>query len=124
MKKSFFTLLVCFSLFYKVSVAQKIAPFNLYNTNQVEIIGRDGNSLKNPFCGGMNTPLFNSMDVNLDGLNDLVCMDLSDTVITVYLQQQDKTFKYAPDYSYVFPSLNHYMFLRDYNNDGKPDIFS
>ena len=124
MKKSFFTLLVCFSLFYKVSVAQKIAPFNLYNTNQVEIIGRDGNSLKNPFCGGMNTPLFNAIDVNLDGLNDLICMDLSDTVLTVYLQQQDKTFKYAPDYSYVFPSLNHYMFLRDYNNDGKPDIFA
>ncbi len=86
-----------------------------------------GNTLKNPFAGGLKAPQFSNIDFNQDGKNDLFVFDRSGDVVLPFVktgQKGERTFAYAPEYAGQFPKLENWAFLRDYNKDGIEDIFS
>lgn len=80
--------------------------------------------LPNPWAGGLNSPQVNMMDLNGDGPEDLVIFDKSTGQIRTFLWL-NQAYAYAPEYETLFPpGLNTFVALRDFNCDGKKDIFT
>lgn len=84
--------------------------------------------LSDPWAGGFNNPQFSTMDVNLDGISDLVVFERDGQTVKVFLKDAvtgSEEYQYDHESSKLFPvDVNDFMLLRDYNNDGKQDIFT
>ena len=88
---------------------------------------RNGITLSNPWTGGFDAPEFSAADIDHDGINDLFVFDRSGNKVMVFISSGghgDTTYHYAPEYEKLFPALNSWAVLRDYNHDGIPDIFT
>ena len=84
----------------------------------------NGIVLKNPWAGGLNAAQINTMDLNEDGTPDLVLFDKTTSRISTFLTDNG-SYRYAPEYEPLFPSeLSTFVLLRDYNCDGRKDIFT
>lgn len=66
---------------------------------------------------------FSEIDLDLDGVNDLFAFEKHGNSILTFLRRGDG-YEYAPEYAKRFPDLHDWVILRDYNFDGKPDIFT
>lgn len=84
----------------------------------------DGAQLTMPWAGGLNATQYNTMDLNHDGIDDLVLYDrMADKVITML--SMDNLHHYAPEYEIFFPEdISNWVLLRDFNCDGKKDLFT
>jgi hypothetical protein len=91
-------------------------------------VERNTIDLRQPWVGGMNSPQFSSINLNNDSYKDLFVFDRVGDKVLTYLNNgagNDSTFTYAPQYESLFPKdLNAWALIRDYNNDGTPDIFT
>ncbi len=79
-----------------------------------------------PWCGGFNAPQFSRVDLNLDGKEDLIAFDRADKQVTPLINLGDSgeiKYAYRPVYKQKFPKSIGWMLMRDYNNDGKKDVF-
>ena len=86
----------------------------------------NGDSLKMPWAGGMNHMVVNSMDLNNDGVEDLLLFDKYSKKIMPFVvtgSGNNASYKYAPEYASSFPRPEDWILLRDFNCDGKKDIF-
>jgi hypothetical protein len=100
--------------------------YNIGNANPVEVF-EDAKKLTHAFTGGLKIPVFNAMDLNFDGKQDLVVFEKDGSRIACFINKgipNTIEYEYAPEYSKRFPKLDSWMLLVDYNQDGKPDIFS
>ena len=98
--------------------------FNFNSTIPVTI---DGQLLKAPWAGGLNTPQFSTLDYDYDGDEDLLIFDRS--------ADQIRLFKYSvqnglPHYeidlrAHLFfpPNLYYRVTTHDYDQDGRKDLF-
>jgi hypothetical protein len=95
--------------------------------NDVKIV-IDSDTIKNPWVGGLNSPVFSRIDLDQDGTEDLFAFDRSHHKIYTFLarwQQGTWDWQYAPAYEYLFPrDLDGWVLLRDYDRDGRRDIFT
>ena len=93
-------------------------------SNQHEFI-ENANFLQNAWVGGINSPQFSTIDLNLDGTDDLFLYDRTTKKIYTFLATPQKNYFYAPEYENLFPSFADagWVLLHDYNYDGKKDIF-
>ena len=82
-----------------------------------------GGDLTRPFCGGVRSPMFSELDADNDGVHDIFVFDRFDKSVSVFLYKNG-SYKYAPEFDYYFPPLTGWVLLRDYNCDGKNDIFA
>ena len=83
-----------------------------------------GDTLQNPWAGGLNAGQYSAIDLNLDGQSDLVVFDRTSDKLTTFINQAGQ-FYYAPTYEVLFPpDLRNWVLLTDFNCDGKPDIFT
>jgi hypothetical protein len=83
-----------------------------------------GQQLKIAWAGGINAAQVSTMDLNEDGRDDLVIFDRTSEKTSTYLIT-DSSYQYAPYYESLFPpALKGWMLLRDYNCDGKKDLFT
>jgi hypothetical protein len=85
--------------------------------------------LNNPWVGGINYPLWSSIDINGDGILDLFCYDRTNDRISTYVNdgtQTEHPFHYAPQYISRFPKPPYSSWAKcaDYNCDGKMDYFT
>ena len=81
--------------------------------------------LRNPWAGGLNAAQFSSMDLNGDGINDLVVFDRTNEKLSTFIgNATTKTYTYAPEYEKRFPTLQNWMLLVDYNNDNIKELFT
>jgi hypothetical protein len=86
-----------------------------------------GDTLKNPWAGGLNFCQFSQIDLNQDGIKDLFVFDRSGNRISTFINHGTPNtvdYTYAPQYIGNFPPLHDWALLQDYNCDGKEDIFS
>jgi hypothetical protein len=100
-----------------------VAQFS-YRLSQDVPVEVNAKELINPWAGGLNSPQVNMMDLNADGQEDLVIFDKSTGQLRTFRWSNNR-YEYAPDYETLFPSgLSTFVSLRDYNGDGKKDLFT
>ena len=100
-------------------------PFGLNRDVSVPVYELNGQApLPKAWVGGLNAPQFNECDLDGDGRSDIVVFDRSGDKILCFTRNADgQTFQFAPQFESIFPEIHDWMILRDYNQDGKPDIF-
>lgn len=117
MKVLWFFLLVSLS---RTAIAQEF-HYVLDNTVPVQENGADYAS---PWDGGLNSPQYNTLDLNFDNKDDLVLYDRMGQKVITYLQENGR-YVYAPEFERFFPSaIYNWLLIRDFNCDGKKDIFT
>jgi hypothetical protein len=80
-----------------------------------------------PWAGGLNFCQLSEIDLDMDGRQDLFIFDRSGNKITTYLNNgtaNQVDYVLAPEYVHRFPAMHDWALLRDYNCDGKADIFT
>lgn len=103
--------------------------FNRYDSIQVS---EEGGLLEIPWAGGLNHPQFSNMDFNADGRNDLLIFDKSGDKLICLTMNESNELEAAPQYRQMFTNqhlpnrdrLHDWVLLRDFNADGKNDIFT
>ena len=83
----------------------------------------NGTQFLSPLSGGINAGQFSNIDLNLDGVMDIVVFDKSGNKLSPFINDNGD-FIYAPKYRTNFPNLHDWVLLEDYNCDGKNDIFT
>jgi hypothetical protein len=90
----------------------------------IAVKDEQGNELALPWGGGLNAAHYNSMDLNGDGAEDLVLFDRMGDKIVTFLRVSNN-WQYAPEFEELFPEdITNWLLLRDFNCDGKKDIFT
>ncbi|MBI3512187.1 MAG: T9SS type A sorting domain-containing protein [Bacteroidetes bacterium] len=119
MKKYFFLL----SLFF---FARADAQLIFLRNDSIPVFS-GATQLPYAWAGGMNFCQFSDIDLNQDGISDLFVFDRTGNKITTYINHGTANqidYELASQYSYQFPLLHDWVLLRDYNCDGKEDIFT
>jgi len=99
-------------------------PQNAYHFDQSIPVEVSGKSIAMPWAGGLNSAEINTIDLNGDGKEDLAVYDRTANKMFPYLRTGNQ-YIYAPDYEDFFPpSINQWVLLRDFNCDGKKDLFT
>lgn len=83
---------------------------------------KDNKTLMFPLAGGLNNPQLSAVDLNEDGLDDLLVFDRVGDVLLPFLSDGTK-YNFAPEYTAYFPNIKNWLLLRDYNGDGIMDLF-
>lgn len=102
--------------------------FETYNTgtDTIKVI-ENGKTLQTPFSGGIDVPQFSSIDLNMDGVKDIVVFDREGYRLSTFLNiggTNEMKYEFVPQYIKAFPILSDWCLLVDYNGDGKEDIFT
>ena len=124
--KCFKVVILLVVLFSGVSNGQQtIIAFD--RSNDISVFNEDSVELAFPWTGGFNFCQFGEMDINNDGIKDIVVFDRSgDKVVAMEFTGTPGNPSYRHNYQAeaAFPPLKHFMILRDFNCDGKEDIFT
>lgn len=122
-----YTLLILILFIGNSSYAQLF--FNRFDSVQVT---EENGTLGFPWAGGVNHAQFSNIDFDSDGRNDLLIFDKSgDKLICLRMNEQNQLTN-APQYREMFVNqhnafrdrLHDWVLLRDFNADGKNDIFT
>ncbi len=104
-----------------------LALTSLAQDRAIPVFSNTRQQIDFPWAGGMNTCQFGKMDLDQDGVKDLVVFDRTgDRIMPFKAMPSGNTFeyRYAPEYTANFPALSHWAIFADYNLDGKEDIFT
>ena len=87
----------------------------------------EGQTLENPFTGGYTAAQLNEIDFNMDGQMDLLVFDRRGNVAVPYVHDGvvgSTNYRHEPKYLFGLPPMESFVRVRDYNQDGVPDIFT
>jgi hypothetical protein len=124
-----FTCLLIFA-FSSVFLAESRAQQPWFKMDTTTVLSLNGKNLLNPWAGGLNAAQFTKMDLNGDGVEDLVVFERTSGDLSTFLAAADpadaqkKVFRHAPSYEYLFPKIDNWLILNDYNADGLKDLFT
>lgn len=121
MRATWFFILIFFS---SSVIGQGVYQFE--RADSVHVI-ENSNILSNAWAGGLNFVLTGEIDLNFDGNLDLVFFDKSGSKVVPFLNlgiNGTSSYIYAPEFRSKFPVMKEWMVMRDYNLDGKIDIFT
>lgn len=94
------------------------------NFTKLKVVFEDGTPMLNPTAGGINSGQFSEIDLDLDGVMDLVVFDRTSNKLSTFIYA-DGTYIYDPSFEYLFPEqLINWVLLRDYDCDGRMDLFT
>ncbi len=120
-----FSGLVAILLFTSSSFSQQLATAR----DTISVI-QNGKVLKMPWANGLNYCNVSNIDLNHDGIKDLVFYDRVNHINTgrfrCFLKTGpigSATYSFAPELSYLFPTVYNWAVFYDYNCDGKEDLF-
>ena len=104
-----------------LSHAQEMPPSWVPGTWPVVL---DEVALSNPWVGGLTAPQWSVFDADLDGDDDLFAFDRDGSRVLMFerIPGEDMTLRW--DWTEGWPDMVDWCLLRDYNCDGKPDIFT
>ncbi len=83
--------------------------------------------LKFPWAGGLNSCQFCAIDLNTDGLNDLLIFDRHGNRKLTFLNHGSPDaidYSFSPACALQLPELHDWVITADYNCDGRMDIFT
>lgn len=86
----------------------------------------NGLQLKNAWAGGLNFINWSELDIDLDGIKELIAFDKSGDKIRCYKYSSNTplTYTHYPDFQDNFPPVSSFVLFYDYNNDAKEDLFT
>lgn len=90
-------------------------------------VSTDNTLLKFPWSGGMDACQLAALDLNMDGVNDLVVFDRRGNRWMCFLNdglRGQVSYSWAPQYVPFFPQVTDWVVFADYDGDGKPDLFT
>jgi hypothetical protein len=96
-----------------------IAQPLVWHKNQTELLY--------PWAGGLDACQFGEIDLNGDGIKDLVVFDRRGNRLLCFVNNGipgEIDYTYAPEFEKDFPKISEWLVLADYDNDGRPDIFT
>jgi FG-GAP-like repeat len=100
------------------------AQFRYQLDNSIPVTGESGSPIRFPWGGGLNSVQVNTIDLNEDGEEDLVIFDRMGDIVLTFVRG-DNEYRYAPEYEILFPDgITNWLLLRDFNGDGRKDIFT
>jgi hypothetical protein len=120
MKKILFAILF-FSLYIYATAQNKVLQYDF--ATDIPFVLPNNQALPLALAGGLNSPQFSTIDLNGDAKNDLFVFDRTSNRIFTFLQQNN-SYVYAPAYEILFPPMQNWCLLIDYDKDGKKDIFT
>lgn len=95
-----------------------------YALDQSIPVQASSNELAFPWAGGLNGVQANNVDLDGDGQEDLLLYEKSVDKYWTFLRQ-DNAWKYAPEFESLLPTdVSSFVLLRDYNCDGRKDLFT
>jgi len=119
-----------FFLLYTCLFGSSKAQQSWFKMDSTVVVSSKGTRLINPWAGGLNASQFLKMDLNNDAIEDLVVFDRTNSKITTFITSTDpanpakNAFIHAPSYEDLFPKMDNWMILADYNGDGLKDLFA
>src|SRR5689334_8158744 len=89
-------------------------------------VTENGTMLRKAWSGGLDCPMYQEMDYNNDGINDLFIFDHKTNRVLTFINDNlhGGSYHYAPQYESSFPKMHDWAKLYDYDCDGKKDIFT
>ena len=93
-----------------------------FNEGVIPVI-TDGDTLSNPWVGGLTAPQWSPIDFDFDGDEDLFAFDRDGSRLLAF-ERTDEGWKYRPKWVLGWPELVDWCLLRDFDCDGRPDIFT
>jgi hypothetical protein len=102
---------------------QGSAQFMYLLYDSVPVRKEDGTTQFMPWAGGLNAAQYNTYDLNGDDLDDLVVFDRMANLLKTFTNEGDH-YVYAPVFESNFPPLTNWLVMRDYDGDGRKDIFT
>ncbi len=117
----FLTLFFC-TLFLLAEAQNTYYDFGFERQQSIPVV-ENGRTLSLTWAGGLNSVRFSEIDLNLDGVTDLLGFEKHGNRLLPFLRVGDD-FQYAPQYARSFPDLHDWVILYDFNHDGKADIFT
>ncbi|WP_305983055.1 T9SS type A sorting domain-containing protein [Roseivirga thermotolerans] len=113
-------LIVLITLFFATTAKAQVA----FTFDQTVELRQDNERLARAFEGGLNSAQFQTMDLNMDGQQDLVIFHRQSGHLTTYIRQDDE-WVFDPSYAFQFPAdVVNWMVLTDFDCDGKKDLFT
>jgi len=94
--------------------------------NSIKVL-KNKKHMSSPWAGGLNSPQFSKIDVNMDGVKDLFVFDRTDNKILTFINTGTKdstNYQWTSEYTSKLPTLDSWALCADYNCDGKNDIFT
>ena len=115
---------------YAITLFYVCSPQLMAQTNRLNFTWTSGPAVKTAtdtlaygFHGGTDLPQWSRIDLNRDGLEDLVAFDRQGNRWITFLQQNN-TWEAAPEYADSLPIVQNWALFRDFDNDGKKDLFA
>jgi len=112
-------ILAIYSCFIVLLVPLRAQELTLSNVP----VSIDGQELAYPYMGGIIAGQFSNIDINLDGIDDLLIYDRLGATVSPLISD-GQSYIFDPTYADIFPRPQTWMLLRDFNDDGIMDIFS
>jgi len=120
----FVTCKFLFALFFISNTLFSQPIFTRYDSILVQI---NTDTLSLPWVGGLNFIQTSNIDLDLDGNKDLFVFERTGNKIIPLINTGgtgSTQYKYMPQYISKFPKIHDWVLLKDYNCDGKEDIFT
>ncbi len=120
-------LTVCLCMYF--AAAAQTPPYALYLSDYPRFLkpGSSTDTLRAAFAGGLKSPQFSMIDLNGDFVKDLFVFDRIGGKVMTFINVGSPgtvNYVYKPEYEHLFPAMKNWALLRDYNGDGKEDIFT
>ncbi len=116
-KKNLLLTLSCLFIFYSLAQAQ------WQHRPDVKILNTDGTRFEIGASSGLNAPQISMLDTNGDGLEELVVFDRTSSKISVF-GWTSKGWAYTPQHEALFPQVQDWCLLVDFDRDGHKDLFT
>lgn len=102
--------------------------FSVKATNDVTVFRSGGSAFLNPWTGGVNAIQLSKLDADFDGEeDDIFLFDRTGNRTVVLIGEESNgelTYTYGPNFRTSFPNMRNFSLLRDYDCDGRKDIFT
>ena len=124
--KQLFSPLSLLLLCWTSTFGQDTAALHFVQRNHVPI-NLFQNFLEHPWAGGLNAPQFSNLDLDRDGWPDLLVFERDGGRVLPFVHSGDSgaiAYTYAPAYRAAFPPLADWVLGRDYDQDGRIDLFT
>lgn len=107
--------------------SQNFYDFGFTRSQNITVHHPDEQFFHFPWTGGINSVSCHEFDLNGDEYLDLVCFEKHGNRLLTFINNgfaDSCSYTFAPAYARQFPELHDWVIFRDFDRDGKSDIFT